>query len=215
MPEETGRDQGTTLVASHRVRPGREDEFQRTCKEFIAAESSFPGYQGTELIRPAPGVQEEWITLIRFDDATHMRSWLDSEERKALLAKLKPSVERLSVQEIGGSFGAWFARDQDAGPSPNWKQAMTVLVMLYPAVMIITLYLAPILGDVGLKLYATVFVGNIVSVAALTWVLMPVATRVLERWLSPGASRQTTLRGSLALVLTYAILLAVFSILPS
>lgn len=209
-------DAGVTLVASHHVRPGKESEFERTTKDFMAAEATFPGYRGTEVIRPVPGVQEEWITLIRFDDQEHMHAWLASDQRQVLLDRLTSSVARLDVQEIGGSFGSWFARDEDGGrPSPNWKQAMAVLLMLYPAVMLISKYLSPLLTDAGLPLYAAIFVGNVVSVAALTWILMPLATRVLKAWLAPQASPGTTAKGALALVVAYALLLAVFAVVPA
>jgi antibiotic biosynthesis monooxygenase (ABM) superfamily enzyme len=210
MSEPSPNEPGVTLVATHHLRPGEEVEFQRRMHELMQVESRFDGYRGAELIAPVPGVQENWITLIRFDNDVHMRAWLDSSERNELLANLQPTVEHFDVQQIGGSFGAWFApsREGEAAP-PNWKQAMTVLLMLYPTVMVITLFLSPRLH---LSMSTGMFVGNVVSVAALTWLLMPLANRALTRWLAPDASARTTVIGTLSVLVLYALLLVLFAV---
>jgi hypothetical protein len=199
--------EGVTVVATHHLRPGEEAEFQARMREMMQAESHFPGYRGSELIAPVPGVQDNWLTLIRFDNDVHMRSWLDSTERRELLAGLQPSVDRVDVRQTGGSFGAWFAEAGQASP-PNWKQAMTVLLVLYPTVMLITLFLSPRLH---LSIATGMFVGNVVSVAALTWLLMPLANRVLTRWLAPNASARTSVLGAACVVLLYALTIALFA----
>jgi antibiotic biosynthesis monooxygenase (ABM) superfamily enzyme len=200
-----------TLVATHHLRPGEEADFQRRMHELMRAESGFPGYRGAELLPPVPGVQENWITLIRFDTDAHMRSWLDSTERSEFLAGLQPTVEHLDVQQLEGSFGSWFApaTEGQAAP-PNWKQAMAVLLMLYPTVMVISLYLSPRLR---LGMPMGIFVGNVVSVVALTWLLMPIANRLLTRWLAPDASARTTAVGTVALVLLYGLTIALFAVM--
>jgi antibiotic biosynthesis monooxygenase (ABM) superfamily enzyme len=210
MSEAGPNEPGVTLVATHHLRPGEEVEFQRRMRELMTVESRFPGYRGAELIAPVPGVQENWITLIRFDNDAHMRAWLDSAQRQELLARLQPTVEHFDVQEIGGSFGAWFASSKEGeGVPPNWKQAMAVLLMLYPTVMVISLFLSPRLR---LSMPAGMFVGNVVSVAALTWLLMPLANRMLTRWLAPDASARTTLLGTVSLLALYALMLLLFNV---
>ncbi|MEX0990851.1 MAG: antibiotic biosynthesis monooxygenase [Actinomycetota bacterium] len=208
MPEDPDS-KVVTLVAAHGVAPGKEEEFRATVKRLMTAESRFAGFLGTEFIPPVPGVQEEWVTLIRFDSQEHLQAWFDSPERKKLLDELDASVDRLDVRQVGGSFGGWFSAPMGKAV-PNWKQAMAVLLMLYPAVMLITLLLSPQLKDLGLSLAASIFVGNVVSVAALTWALMPAANRVLRGWLSPDANSRTTIGGALALVAAYAALLITF-----
>jgi antibiotic biosynthesis monooxygenase (ABM) superfamily enzyme len=201
---------GVTVVATHHLRPGEEVEFQQRMREMMRAESHFPGYRGSELIAPVPGVQDNWLTLIRFDTDVHMRSWLDSRERRELLADLQPTVEHLDVQQVGGSFGAWFAPSETGqGAPPNWKQAMAVLLMLYPTVMLITLFLSPRLH---LSMATGMFVGNVVSVAALTWLLMPLANRALSRWLAPDASARTTALGTVSVLVLYALTIVLFAV---
>ncbi len=210
MPEDPDT-KVVTLVAAHRVSRGKEQEFQATVKRLMTAESRFAGFLGTEFIPPVPGVQDEWVTLIRFDSQEHLQAWFDSPERRELLKELDTSVDRLDVRQVGGSFGGWFAAPTGKGV-PNWRQAMAVLLMLYPAVMLITLLLGPRLTDLGLSLAASVFVGNVVSVAALTWALMPAANRILRGWLSPDAGPSATIAGTVALLAAYGVLLIGFSL---
>jgi hypothetical protein len=210
MSEPSANESGVTVVATHHLRSGEEAEFQHRMREMMQAESRFPGYRGSELIAPVPGVQDNWLTLIRFDNDAHMRSWLDSTERRELLAGLQPTVDRVDVRQAGGSFGAWFAPAEtgQAAP-PNWKQAMTVLLTLYPTVMVLTLFLSP---HLPLSMSTGMFVSNVVSVAALTWLLMPLANRALTRWLAPEASARTTALGSALLVVLYALMIVLFAV---
>ena len=49
-----------TVVVTHRVDPADVDEFLAWQDRLRLAESSFPGFRGTELFRPVEGIQEEW-----------------------------------------------------------------------------------------------------------------------------------------------------------
>ena len=68
---------------------------------------------------------------------------------------------------------------------------MTVLLVLYPTVMVLGRYLTPFLeDDLGLPTSVAVLVQLAVAVSILTWVLIPFARRLLRNWLHarPGAS---------------------------
>lgn len=56
-----------------------------------------------------------------------------------------------------------------------------MLLALYPTVMAITYVKNWLLPGVWLPL--DILGGNIIGVIILTWVLMPVLTRLLDRWL--------------------------------
>lgn len=53
-------------------------------------------------------------------------------------------------------------------------------------VMLELLYLRPVPQSLGMT--ESTFVGNLISVAALAWVLVPVANRVFCWWLRPAVS---------------------------
>ena len=82
---------------------------------------------------------------------------------------------------VVGGFGGWFPAPATARSPKRWKLAVAVLLALFPTVLIITLIRIEIAPDMNVVL--AVFIGNVVSVAVLSFVLMPPLTRRLEPWL--------------------------------
>lgn len=71
---------------------------------------------------------------------------------------------------------------------PVWKQSMLILLVLFPAVMLETLYLFP-----RFSLFNPVvarFLGVILIVCSISWVLMPIVLYLLGWWLSSDSRRQ-------------------------
>jgi antibiotic biosynthesis monooxygenase (ABM) superfamily enzyme len=63
----------------------------------------------------------------------------------------------------------------------RWKQASIVLLALFPTALVLTVVRQWLLPDVGLVL--GVLFGNVIGVAVLSWILMPVLTRWFDAWL--------------------------------
>jgi antibiotic biosynthesis monooxygenase (ABM) superfamily enzyme len=86
------------------------------------------------------------------------------------------------VNVVGG-FGGWFpARpDQPEGPK-RWKQSVTVFIALFPTSLIITLVRVEVSPNMNVVL--GVFIGNVLGILALTYLLMPRITRWLRSWLT-------------------------------
>jgi hypothetical protein len=70
-----------------------------------------------------------------------------------------------------------------APPPPVWKVAVSVVAGLYPVSLLNALFLAPLLKDLPVALRVLVSVA--VVVAGMTWVVMPLVTRLLRFWLYP------------------------------
>jgi uncharacterized protein len=176
-----------TVVVSHPVDPADTDAFLAWQGRVTDAERRFAGFRGSELYRPVPGVQDEWTALYRYDSDEHASAWLESPERQRLLRE-GDRFKEFQLHRISSPFGSWFARpdgdEEEAGP-PNWKTGLSVLVALYPTVVLLTLALSELWPD-G-PLWVTLLVGNICSVSLLTWLVMPLVTRVLRFWLVPGS----------------------------
>lgn len=206
--------QGSAMVVSTRVKPGRDGEY-RAWQDSINAEAArYPGYLGSEVIPPVAGLQEEWVTLLRFDSPEHLRDWLSSDVRARLVDEASGLWDETRVEGFSGSFPGWFATGsrtpgQTAAP-PNWKQAMIVLLVLYPIVAFMDRFLSPRLESLPVAI--AIFIGNALSVGLLTWALMPAANRTFRFWLTPtdGADHALEARG-IALVATgYAVSIAAF-----
>lgn len=74
-----------TAVVSHVVRPGREQGFIRWREKARRAQERASGFIGFELFRPVPGIQVNWVAMLRFDTRKHLDEWLQSDTRNKLL----------------------------------------------------------------------------------------------------------------------------------
>jgi antibiotic biosynthesis monooxygenase (ABM) superfamily enzyme len=174
-----------TVVVSHPVSPEYEKEFLDWQRRINGAAAKFPGFRGAELFRPVPGVQEEWTVVYRFASPKDLDRWLDSDVEKELIREAD-HFRASTTRKFDSSFGSWFsfgrAGAAEAAP-PDWKTALSVLVALYPTVVVLSLIITRLWYA---PFWKVLLLGNILSVSLLTWVVMPVVTRALRFWLTPA-----------------------------
>ncbi|MEU0842813.1 antibiotic biosynthesis monooxygenase [Streptomyces sp. NPDC005962] len=177
-----------TVVVTHRVHPDHVDGFLEWQRHLNEEESKFEGFRGTELFRPIEGLQDEWTTLYRFDDAEHLDAWLTSAKRREVLAEGE-KYKDFELRTIDNSFGSWFAFEEngkEAPPPSETKTAVAVWVGLYPTVVLLTLALSPFHMPIWLGL----LVGNLLSSFIMSFLTMPYyVNRLLKRWLRPSPAQ--------------------------
>jgi antibiotic biosynthesis monooxygenase (ABM) superfamily enzyme len=208
-----------TAVISMRVRPGQEEAFVQWQQRIAATEAEFEGFSGYKLEPPIPGVQDDWVTLLRFDTDQHLDAWLNSEQRQRLLEETPKFSTEYHTRKMRTGFDSWFTsgKGPDAIPPPAWKQNMIVLLVLYPTVFLFGFFVGtPWLTGRGVPLWLALFLGNAVSTGLLGWWFVPQVSRWLDWWLNPGpnASPRVTWAGVGLIVLLYGLCLAAFSQFP-
>lgn len=188
-----------TVVVTHRVSPENMDEFLSWQDRLREVEGTFDGYRGSELFRPVDGVQDEWTTLYRFDNAQNLDTWLTSRERARLLDEGK-KFHDFELRTVDNSFGSWFAFDEngnEAPPPSDTKTSIAVWVGLYPTVVLLTLALSPL----EMPLWLGLLIGNLLSSFIMSFFTMPYyVNRLLHRWLRPPSGiplRRTNIQGAL------------------
>jgi antibiotic biosynthesis monooxygenase (ABM) superfamily enzyme len=178
-----------TEVISTLVKPEKQEEFRAWCNDIQAAQGGFPGYVGTYVQAPTSAEQPSWTTLVRFSTPERLDAWLSSPERHALLQRSEALVQSWQSRRLPTSFAGWFPTGPDQAAPPTWKQAALVLLVLYPVVMLELRFLSPLLA--GLNPALGTFIGNTVSVALVSWPLMPMAVYFLSWWLQPAPRSRT------------------------
>jgi antibiotic biosynthesis monooxygenase (ABM) superfamily enzyme len=174
-------------VIVQRIPPVAADVFMAWQRSISAAAAKFPGYQTTEVYPPSGG-KDEWVVVVHFDDTQTLQGWLDSPQRAEWIAKLPQEIRDFHLKLLPAGFGPWFAGlPDDNGPLPHWKMFLTVLLGLYPTVMLLTLFLSPHTNRFGLAL--AMLIGNAASVAFLEWLGMPVMSRLLGPWLRANGKK--------------------------
>jgi antibiotic biosynthesis monooxygenase (ABM) superfamily enzyme len=198
----------SSAVVVQRVPPAAVDAFLEWQREASRAAEGIAGYCGTDIFPPAAGQGDEWVVLIRFDDEESLVRWLDSPERARRVEELRAKFGDFDLKTLGDGFSPWFVRqDQNHAAAPaSWKMALTVLLALFPTVMLLTIFVGPLTSPLGLA--ASMLIGNAMSISILQWVVMPRLTKGLDPWLLGGKSawRATPV----LILLTLAVLTALF-----
>src|SRR5262245_10586488 len=204
--KESESDEGVVEVIITQVKPGREAAYRDWETRIQQAQSKFPGYRGSYVQPPVAG-ELGWTTLMRFDTADQLDTWLKSPERAALVKESESLVDYAHLQRMGTSFPGWFPTDPKTGKGPpNWKAAMLVLLGLFPIVMLEARFLKlPVNPSLGM------FIGNVISVAMTTYLTMPLFIKVLHWWLFPKSEASkvaVNAAGAALIFLFYAISVA-------
>jgi len=178
-------DDPVTVLYSRRVKPGREADFEAWARGIVAAARQFPGHLGASVL-DAPGSREYHI-LFSFADRRSLRAWLDSEERRRWLARVGELLEAdRGLQQLTG-LETWFklpgANVATMTPPPRWKMWLVSLLAVYPLVLAFQALVVPRMARLPLPLRALVF--PLVLLTLMTFVVMPMVTRALRRWLGP------------------------------
>ncbi len=198
----------SSAVVVQRVPPAAVEAFLEWQREAVRAAEAFAGYCGTDVFAPAAGRGDEWVVLMHFQDEESLARWLDSPERARRVEELRAKVGDFHLKTLEDGFGPWFIRqDETESAAPaSWKMALTVLLALFPTVMVLTILVGPLTSPLGLA--ASMLVGNAMSISILQWVVMPRLTKGLDPWLRGG---QSAWRWTPVLILlTLAVLTALF-----
>lgn len=175
-----GNSDAVTAVISQHIAPENVDAFREAEAHVAAAMSTFPGFVSVAHSEPVPGVQTEYVVSFTFASRADLDRWMDSESRRDVLRLVEPFLEGERTLNVVGGFGGWFVAEDQRAPR-SWKQAIAVLVALYPTTFTLSLLQRWVAPDI--QWMFGLFVSNVVGIAILTWILMPPLTRLLDSWL--------------------------------
>ena len=202
---------GVTEVFVTQVAPGMEKAYREWFAKIHQVEARFPGFRGVYLQSPSKVQGNHWITLLQFDNQTHLDHWLLSPEREKILQESTQFVSSLESHRVISPYAGWFASLKKSEAIPSvWKQTMVVLLVLFPIVMLELKYLSMLTR--GMNPALATFIGNAISVTLIAWPFMPIAISCLNWWLSPQHSKkaQATLIGTGIVIFLYLIEIILF-----
>jgi antibiotic biosynthesis monooxygenase (ABM) superfamily enzyme len=203
-----------SAVIATRLKPGTKSAYRAWEQKIAAAQSNAKGFQGYRFEPPISGVQESWLAIVRFDSDENLQAWMNSPVRLNLLKEAEPFTEEFYARIVRTGFDQWF-KAPDGAPSPAaWKVNMLVLLMLYPVVFLFGTWVQTpfLMGKAGLPFWLALFIGYVVSVLLLNW-LVPAVSRSFAWWLAPVRHEggRTSLAGAALVLMLYAVWLFLFS----
>lgn len=172
-----------TVSIARKIKPGFEKDYENWEKGVIKEASAFPGYMGTNFLRPTAGNNYRYIVIYRFDSYQSACHWEDSEERQKWLKKIEPYLIGEPVKQKMTGLEVWFDLPEIEAdkPAPRYKMAIVLTVILYILSVGLNILLRPILKDVPLPV--NILVVLVINVILMTWVIMPKVTYWLRSWL--------------------------------
>ncbi|MFJ7269505.1 antibiotic biosynthesis monooxygenase [Streptomyces sp. NPDC099050] len=173
------------LIAARVVEPGHEEPFQQWARDILAAAAAAPGNLGGGLFHPAVD-GAPWIFVHRFRDHGTLQGWIGSPQRAKFFAPHEGHRHaEVARRELSGLEG-WFADPgSTAATPPRWKTAVSSAIGIFPVSLLGSALLTPHLTALPQVARTAVFAA-LFSVL-MTYIAMPLVTRILRRWLSPSA----------------------------
>lgn len=168
------------IAIVRRVLPGKESEFEQGLREFFRTSFAHGGVQGAHMLTPPPGSDTREYGILRtFASASERDAFYQSAAFKAWNERVRALTEgEADYRELHG-LEAWF-RSPEHTP-PRWKMAVATLIGVYPTSVALGLTVGKLAREWPMPLQALAMAASMV--ALLTWLVMPLVTRVLKRWL--------------------------------
>ena len=176
-----------TVCITRTVRPGCEESFERALHGFVERSLSLPGQMGVHIMRPAPGSGSRDYGVVR---KFASRAALDAFRASPLYREWTRMALDLTegdgrVEEVTG-LESWFTpSDGPFRPIPAWKMATVTWLGVNLVTTPLLLWFMPVLAP-RVPFPWNNFLFNAPVVALLTWAVMPLLTRALDRWLHPA-----------------------------
>lgn len=182
----TGDTMGATVVTTHRVRDGRQGEYEKWMNEIGPLCRSSAGNLDWQIIHPVPGFSSTYTVIIRFDTIAHLRAWTESPVRSQLIERAKPLLASGDDFFIRSGLDFWFAPMEAKAKVPaRWRQSLVTWSVIYPLVLGVPIIVSPVLRLLGIPDHRllTTFVVTGTIVVLMVYVIMPRYTKLVKRWL--------------------------------
>lgn len=182
-----------TLVVRHRVRRGQEQAYEAWLRHIIAVASESAGHLGVDVVRGISGGLPLFTCVLRFSCPEHLRSWLDSAQRRLLIEEAKPLLADGDQTEVSTLNDFWFVPADEERQPPRWKQACLTFVVILPLSLLMPQLWRPLFAwEPALGAYLPSNTLITVSIVLLVmYLFMPMATQLLASWLNGTEKKRT------------------------
>jgi antibiotic biosynthesis monooxygenase (ABM) superfamily enzyme len=145
---------------------------------------------------------------------------MKSRDREALVKAGSKTFASYQFISFATGLEGWFSgrtgTEQSGLAPPAWKQNAAVILALYPTVILQSALFSALGLMQGWPLPSSMIVNNIITSSLLTWLLMPLVSRLLGFWLQPPPrplALKTELLGAGIIGAALGLMVIVFNVL--
>jgi uncharacterized protein len=177
-----------TILVTASPTPGLEHQWEQALGELVRASLSFPGHLGTTVLKPKAQGPGQYRIITKFDSAEHMVQWRDSTERQRHIERIAQFEAKPADIHYVTGLETWFELPHHAEaalpPPPKYKMAVIIWIAVYVTVLPLIALLKPLVRPLPSLLGSAILA--LISVAMMTWLVMPALTAIFRGWLYPG-----------------------------
>jgi antibiotic biosynthesis monooxygenase (ABM) superfamily enzyme len=164
------------------VRLGREVEYRRWLSDVLAAAYTFPNHLGLIVLAPTADDATIYRFVHRFTDQHSLQAWENSDAYR----QLKVEADKFSDArgEEAPGMTAWFAvsgMSPTLSP-PKWKTTILIFLIVYGLTALLIPLQVQWIPHSWPFLLSNAILNGVIAVVMI-YVLMPIATWLLRRWL--------------------------------
>lgn len=171
-----------TVVITRRIKPGHVTAFEDAVRRWVPTATQFPGHLGVVMLTPPPG-HSEYGAVLKFRSAEDWRAFRSWPEYESFLKSLEPMMAGEAQFEEMHGLEAWFPVPGVHGRPPRWKMATVTLLGVSMTSYPLGQLVRPLMES--WPFLVSFLAMNACVVGGLTWIVMPVLTKVFHRWLNP------------------------------
>lgn len=176
---------GVSLIIRHHVAPKNQEAYENWLKLIIPAAAQFPGHQSVHVLRPAHG-NNKFEIAVRFANEELAHNWLNSQERKLLLAQSQSLFQEQEMLELYNGIDFWFTQSQAPNKvATRWKQWLLTTAVIWPLTMLVPELLQALDGIFSLSAHPILRQGVVVAIVVglVVYLIMPKLVSMTAGWL--------------------------------
>lgn len=173
-----------TIVITRSVRPGYEQAFEQAVTNWMPKSLAYPGHLGVHMIRPLPGGRD-YGAVLKFCTLENWHHFRDSHDYQNFLGSIRPLLEAEPQVQATTGLEGWFTPlgEHLVRVPPRWKMALVTWIGVCMTVYLVSTILSPV--TIQWPWFLGFITMNACVVASLTWLVMPLLSRLLRPWLHP------------------------------